>query len=196
MSGHAAPGQRIFRPLGILAFLFLLSGFLTGCGIASSQMVIPGPMPTDQINLPTPPVGAPATLRVPEDYSTIQQAVDAARPGQIISIEPGVYHEAVRVKTPGITIRGLDRNGVILEGDFRLPNGREIEADNVVVENMTARHYLGNGFYWDGGKDEPGSELHPLSGYRGSYLTAYANGDYGIYAFNFRNGQFDHSYAA
>ncbi len=196
MSGHAAPGQRIFRPLGILAFLFLLSGFLTGCGIASSQMVIPGPMPTDQINLPTPPVGAPATLRVPEDYSTIQQAVDAARPGQIISIEPGVYHEAVRVKTPGITIRGLDRNGVILEGDFRLPNGIEIEADNVVVENMTARHYLGNGFYWDGGKDEPGSELHPLSGYRGSYLTAYANGDYGIYAFNFRNGQFDHSYAA
>ena len=196
MSGYLAPRPGFLRSLWILAFLLLLSGILTGCGVASSQMVSPGPMPTDQINLPAPPVGAPATLRVPEDYATIQQAVDAVRPGQIILIEPGIYHEAVRVKTPGITIRGKDRNGVILEGNFQLPNGIEIEADNVVVENMTARHYLGNGFYWDGGKDEPGSEFSPLSGYRGSYLTAYANGDYGIYAFNFQNGQFDHSYAA
>src|SRR5689334_16921649 len=125
MSGHATPGQRFLRSLWILAFVLLLSGFLTGCGIASSQIVSPGPMPTDQINLPAPPVGAPVTLRVPEDYATIQQAVDAARLGQIILIEPGIYHEAVRVKTPGITIRGLDRNGVILEGDFRLPNGIE-----------------------------------------------------------------------
>lgn len=196
MSGPATPGQRFLRSIWFLGFLLLIAGGVTGCGIASSQMVSPGPAPTDQISMPAPPDGAPATLRVPEDYPTIQQAVDAARSGQIILIEPGIYHEAVRVKTRGITIRGKDRNGVILEGDFRLPNGIEIEADNVVVENMTARHYLGNGFYWDGGKEAPGSEFHPLSGYRGSYLTAYANGDYGIYAFNFQNGQFDHSYAA
>lgn len=196
MNGHATPRQRFLRCIWFLGFLLLIAGGATGCGIASSQMVNPGPAPTDQISMPALPDDAPATLRVPEDYPTIQQAVDAAHSGQIILIEPGIYHEAVRVKTPGITIRGKDRNGVILEGDFRLPNGIEIEADNVVVENMTARHYLGNGFYWDGGGEEPGSEFHPLSGYRGSYLTAYANGDYGIYAFNFQNGQFDHSYAA
>jgi hypothetical protein len=33
-------------------------------------------------------------------------------------------------------------------------------------------------------------------GYRGSYLTAYRNGDYGIYAYDSQYGQFDHSYAS
>ena len=42
-----------------------------------------------------------------------------------------------------------------------------------------------NGFYWEG-----------VDGYRGSYLTAIRNGDYGVYAFDSVNGQFDHSYAS
>lgn len=191
MSRKAAV-HTLFRRLWLTMYLLLALGLLAGCAGTTTQTVSPGPVPTDQINLPALPPGVPTTLHVPGDYPTIQAAVDAARPGQIISIAPNIYHEAVRVKTPGITIRGQDRNRVILEGDFTRPNGIEIEANDVVVENMTARHYAGNGFYWDGGKD-PG---HPLSGYRGSYLTAYANGDYGIYAFNFQNGQFDHSYAA
>ncbi|HEY6541825.1 MAG TPA: right-handed parallel beta-helix repeat-containing protein, partial [Ktedonobacteraceae bacterium] len=58
-------------------------------------------------------------------------------------------------------------------------------ANNVVIENITARHYTGNGFYWTG-----------VTGYRGSYLTAYGNGDYGIYSYQSVNGQFDHSFAA
>ena len=90
------------------------------------------------------------------------------------------------VTTPYLTIRGMDRNDTILEGDFELANGiHVIEADGVAVENLTARHYLLNGFYWS----------HVL-GFRGSYLTAHTNGDYGIYAFGSRWGQFDHSYAS
>jgi hypothetical protein len=58
-------------------------------------------------------------------------------------------------------------------------------ANSVVIENITARHYTGNGFYWTG-----------VTGYQGSYLTAYSNGDYGIYAYQAVNGQFDHSFAA
>ena len=58
-------------------------------------------------------------------------------------------------------------------------------ANDVVLENMTGRHYVGNGFYWYG-----------VHGYRGSYLSAYANGDYGIYAYLSVDGQFDHDYAA
>jgi hypothetical protein len=192
MSRAVAPGRARFRSLWLAAYLLLALGLLAGCAATPAQTISPGPVPVDQIALPALPPGVPTTLRVPEDYQTIQAAVNAAYPGQIILIAPGVYHEAVRVKTPGITIRGEDRNQVMLDGNFQLPNGIEIEADNVVVENMTARHYAGNGFYWDGGKDAS----HPLSGFRGSYLTAYANGDYGIYAYNFQNGQFDHSYAA
>ena len=58
-------------------------------------------------------------------------------------------------------------------------------ADGVAVENLTARNYTENGFFWTG-----------VLGYRGSYLTAYRNGDYGIYAFDSQYGQFDHSYAS
>ena len=131
-----------------------------------------------------------AILRVPEDYSTIQAAVNAAVPGDLVSIGPstnpdGAYHEAVTVKNPNITIRGRDRNTVILDGLFKLDNAFEVHANNVVIENMTARHYTDNGFYWEN-----------VTGYRGSYLTAYANGDYGIYSYSAINGQFDHSLAS
>ncbi|HLG61750.1 MAG TPA: right-handed parallel beta-helix repeat-containing protein [Ktedonosporobacter sp.] len=126
-----------------------------------------------------------ATLRVPEDFPTINDALTAAKSGDMISIAPGTYHEALIVKTPDITIRGRDRNGVIMEGDFKLSNAFEVVANNVVIENMTARHYVSNGFYWTG-----------VTGFRGSYLTAYTNGDYGVYAYNSNTGQFDHSLAA
>lgn len=128
----------------------------------------------------------PRVLRVPGDYPTIQEAVDAAYPEDMILIDPGVYHESVVVLTPRITIRGLDRNETILDGRFEMDNGiKVLGADDVVIENLTARHYTLNGFYWTG-----------VRGYRGSYLTAYNNGDYGIYAFDSRYGQFDHAYAS
>lgn len=124
-----------------------------------------------------------STLAVPEDHPTIQAAVDAAEPGDLVLISPGVYNEAVKVTTEDLTIRGLDRNEVILDGEFELDNGIfVVEADGVAVENMTARNYTSNGFYWTG-----------VEGYRGSYLTAYRNGDYGVYAFDSVNGQFDNS---
>ncbi|HEY7127485.1 MAG TPA: right-handed parallel beta-helix repeat-containing protein [Ktedonobacterales bacterium] len=186
------PDQAFLRLFGLSGLLLLLMGLLAGCASSSNQQVSPGPFPSQPMAMPAPDPSLSPILYVPEDYTTIQGAVDAAHPGQIVSIAPGIYHEAVRVKTSGITIRGLDRNQVILEGDYKLPNAIEIESNQVVVENMTARHYAGNGFYWDGGEDTS----NPLIGYRGSYLTAISNGDYGIYAFNAQDGMFDHDYAS
>ena len=128
----------------------------------------------------------PGTLTVgsaDEDYATIQGAVDAAIPGDLILISAGVYNEAVDVTTDELTIRGLDRNEVILDGEFELDNGiRVLGASGVAVENMTARNYVTNGFFWTG-----------VEGYRGSYLTGYHNGDYALYAFDSVVGQFDNS---
>ncbi len=179
------PVFALFLPLLVcLLPLFLLAG----CG-GSTVATPTWPSHSYSLATPAPKGTAPhlpaATLRVPEDYLTISAAVKAAKPGDLISVAPGMYHETVIVHTPDLTIRGRNRNTVILDGNFTLPNGFLVTANDVVLENMTVRHYVGNGFYWYG-----------VHGYRGSYLTAYANGDYGIYAYLSVDGQFDHDYAA
>src|SRR5262245_60598122 len=65
------------------------------------------------------------------DYTSIQDAVDAAQPGDWILIAPGDYHEradhraagpatepgaGVMIRTPNIHLRGLDRNKVVVDG--------------------------------------------------------------------------------
>jgi plastocyanin len=130
--------------------------------------------------------GKPRTIHVPKDAATIQAGVDVAKPGDLVLVAPGVYKEAVTVTTKRIVIRGVDRKRTILDGEFTRENGvKVVGADGVAIENLTARNFQKNGFFWT-----------DVSGYRGSYLTAYRNGDYGIYAFNSVRGLLDQSYAA
>jgi hypothetical protein len=136
---------------------------------------------------PTRVAGAPpGAIQVPADAATIQEAVDEAEPGDLVLVSPGVYEEHVVVTTDRIVVRGVDRNETILDGGNERANGIEVrEADGVAIENLTARNFTANGFVWTG-----------VKGYRGSYLTAYNNGLYGIFAFGSVQGQFDHSYAS
>lgn len=141
-----------------------------------SQLRSAQPLPTDTFA---------GVIQVPAQAPTIQAAVNIAKPNDLIVVSPGTYHEAVTVCTANLTIRGVNRNTTILDGQSKMTNGFTVLADNVVLENMTAHHYQGNGFYWE-----------YQNGYRGSYLTAYDNGDYGIYAFASTNGEFDDDYAS
>jgi parallel beta-helix repeat protein len=54
------------------------------------------------------PAFAGATLNVGsgQPYATIQAAINAAKPGDLIVVMPGTYHESVVVNTSGLTIRG------------------------------------------------------------------------------------------
>lgn len=135
--------------------------------------------------LPTVDKPTGVTRRVPQDYPTIQNGVDAADPGDLVLIDKGEYNEAVFVTTPSVTLRGVDRNAVVLDGKFELGTGIMVGGNGVSIENMTARNYTLNGFFWTG-----------VKGFRASYLTAYNNGDYGIYAFGSSDGLFEHSFAS
>ena len=178
---------RTFTEPGVYPYFCTFHGTPEGDGMAGYVIVgdVPDyqrPQPSDQQPVET---WSGTTIRVPDDFSTIQGAVDAATPGDLVSIGPGVYNEAVVVRTPSLILRGTDRNEVVLDGRFELTNGIHAVADGVAVENMTARNYTINGFYWTG-----------VTGYRGSWLTAHNNGDYGIYAFDSFDGRFDNSYAS
>jgi hypothetical protein len=145
-------------------------------------------------------------ILVPEQIATITEAVAAARPGTIVDIAPGVYHEAVSVEVSRITLRGRDRNTVILDGRYLLANGVNVKADNVAVENMTVRNYNQNGIVVNGiaaaanGAVDPavvyGTGTDVLTGYRISYVTTYNNGLYGVYAFAARGGLIEYSWAS
>ena len=121
-----------------------------------------------------------------EQYTTIQDAVNNSNEGDLVLIGPGVYNESVTVTTSYLTLRGTDRNKVIVDGQFMSENGIQIyETDGVTVENLSVRNFTLNGVYWNTSK-----------GFKGSYLTVYNNGDYGVYAFNSSEGVFDNVYAS
>src|ERR1700730_17301843 len=65
--------------------------------------------------------GEPPKVKIPANvhyFPTIQEAVDATVRGDWVLIEPGTYDEEVKVtgEHPGIKIRGMDRNSVIVDG--------------------------------------------------------------------------------
>jgi hypothetical protein len=136
------------------------------------------------------------THRVAQDgtaeFETIQAAVDAASARDLVLVEPGVYTEEVEINdTDRLTIRGTDREGVVLDGEFERYNGIVATTDGVVVENLTVRNYNGNGVYWLSTNVDS-----PVQGYRGSYITADHIGVYAIYARNAEQGRFEHCYAS
>jgi hypothetical protein len=165
---------------------WLLGGtmLLASCAGIDTTPASPAAMGDSATDAPREWTGA--TRQVPSEYPTIQAAVDSADPGDLVLIDRGVYREAVDVATPGLTLRGVDRNEVIIDGEFERANGVQVLfTDGVAVENLTAINHTVNGFFWYGAR-----------GFRGSYLTAVNNGDYGIYAFDSGDGLFEHSYAS
>jgi hypothetical protein len=147
-------------------------------------------------------------------YKTIQAAVTASKPGDWILIGPGDYKEqatsvptgadgagaALVIQQAGLHIRGMDRNGVVLDGtkpktpqcsavagDQNLgpldaegkPTGRNgldvFKTNGVSVENLTACNFLtgsggGGNEIWFNGGDGGGKT--EIGSWRGAYLSA------------------------
>jgi hypothetical protein len=201
------PATRLCRgkaaPAAIMALVVVALMAMTGSAFAIAppkvNIVTQGEVPSG-----TPP-------RNTHYFKTIQAAVNASVKNDWVLIEAGKYAEEVKVTTEhsGIYIRGMDRNGVIVDGEsISTPEGRNgieiYKANNVWIENLTVRNFDkpstdgpgGNEIWWNGGA---GSGKIGAHGWFGRYLTAYdtgLNGGYGIFTSNEQNGWWENIYAS
>jgi len=86
----------------------------------------------------------PAVLIVPDDFNSIQAAIDAAHVGDTVLIKPGVYNETIKFKD-GINLRGqsTDTNTATLQTDSL---SSVIEVKNCrsgKISNLSLRHLPG-----------------------------------------------------
>ena len=92
------------------------------------------------------PERAPRTITVRAGGS-IQAAVDEARPGDTIEVEPGTYRQSVLVDVDRITLRGLAQDGrrAILDGEGALTDAIIASGHRFTIEGLTLRNYTSNG---------------------------------------------------
>lgn len=101
ISSSVTVGSPMARAAAIMVATLLLALTVAGAGIAGSRLL-----------------AADGAIIVAQDggghYTSIQEAVDAAEPGDEIIVKPGTYVESVTI-AEDITLRGEDRQAVIVE---------------------------------------------------------------------------------
>jgi len=102
-------------------------------------------------------------------------------------LDRGTYPggNVVPPEKPDLTIVGVDRNDVVLDGANVRKNGIVVHADGVSILNMSAHDFLENAFYWES-----------ADRFRASYLTAWNVRGYGIYVEDGSDGTLDHDYVS
>jgi hypothetical protein len=131
--------------------------------------------------------GNTSQIRVPEEAPTVQAAIAQASPGDAIVLAAGTYPGGYVVPKDkhDLTIRGMDRNAVVLDGANRRQNGIVVRADGVSILNLSAHDFLENAFYWGGGDR-----------FRAAYLTAWNVRGYGVYVEDSEQGVLEHVYVS
>jgi hypothetical protein len=133
------------------------------------------------------PGASGSQIRVPQDAATVPLAIARAQPGDSIVLAAGTYPGGYVVPKgkDDITVRGVDRNTVMLDGGNTRKDGILVRADGVSILNLSAHNFRRNAFYW-----------LAADRFRGSYLTAWNVGAYGIYVEDAEGGVLDHDYVS
>jgi parallel beta-helix repeat protein len=78
------------------------------------------------------------TLRVPTDYPLIQEAINAAKPGDTVFVEPSTYEESITINK-SISLVGDNSATTVIDGKG---TGHVIvvSSDNVVIKGFTVRN--------------------------------------------------------
>src|SRR5258708_19946465 len=164
--------RRTFLPIGIAVALAMTSGAGLAAGAATAASGSPGSRAPalhskPRVLLVCNGSTAPCPALPPAHFATVQAGVNGGRPGDWILIYPGVYHEkskqwptaGVWIQTPGLHIRGLNRNSVIIDGsrgtaahpcpsaaarqNFTARDGIVVwKASGVTIQNLTVCDYL------------------------------------------------------
>jgi nitrous oxidase accessory protein len=82
--------------------------------------------------------GSPATIRVPQDYSTIQAAINAASSGDTILVAAGTYPEYVCVNK-SVTLKGTNRQSIIKGGSGSATRVVDVKISNVKISGFTVQ---------------------------------------------------------
>jgi len=80
-----------------------------------------------------------ATIFVPTDYATIQEAVDAASPGDTVFVYNGTYYDddGVKIEKDRITLQGEDANTTTIHGKWAAEEVVYVSGDYVNVSGFT-----------------------------------------------------------
>jgi parallel beta-helix repeat protein len=112
---------------------------------------------TREISVKASPVtltADPITIIVPDNYTTIQEAINNASSGATIFVRKGTYYEHLVINKT-ITLIGEDSNSTVIDG-YETDNVIHIRANNVTIKSFTVRnsgmylygilvdHYKGN----------------------------------------------------
>jgi len=115
----------------------------------------------------------PGTVSVPDEYSTIQAAINAAHPKETIRVRNGLYYEHLVVNKT-VTLVGENRNNTIIDGNL---------AGNVI--NITASSVTFSGFTIQrSGRTWPNNRgVHINSGSNANNVSdnIITDNDYGLY---------------
>jgi nitrous oxidase accessory protein len=80
------------------------------------------------------------TIVVPEDFNSIQKAIDTAKLGETVFVKKGIYDETIKIKK-SITLTGEDANLVTITGRNADGTVRIENNSKVVIANLTFEYF-------------------------------------------------------
>ncbi|NGM70519.1 PQQ-binding-like beta-propeller repeat protein [Natronolimnobius sp. AArcel1] len=79
-----------------------------------------------------------------QDGDSIQDAIDAAQPGETILVGDGTYEESLTIDKE-LTLRSVSDGGAVLDGGDELERAITVESDDVTVDGFRIEGYSGGG---------------------------------------------------
>jgi len=77
------------------------------------------------------------TIIIPDDFLTIQEAIDYCQPGDHIFVRKGTYTDHVRVNKDALTISGECNKDTIIDMENTAQDAIQIISDDVVIQNFS-----------------------------------------------------------